>query len=159
MNSGESTYSIGVISDTHGLLRSAVAKSFEGVELILHAGDIGRLEVLKALRKIAPVVAVRGNVDRGEWARSLPTQEIVTIGKVFIYILHDLHAIDLNPAAAGFRVVISGHSHMPSSVEKNGVLFLNPGSAGPRRFKLPISLALLKITGQRLDVKLIELES
>jgi uncharacterized protein len=159
MSSEESTHSLGIISDTHGLLRSAVVRAFEAVEMIIHAGDIGRLEVLKALREIAPVIAVRGNTDGGEWARSLPTQEIVTIGKVVIYVTHDLHEIDLNPAAAGFRVVVSGHSHMPSVVENNGVMFLNPGSAGPRRFKLPISLAVLKITQEKLDVKLIELES
>lgn len=149
---------IGVISDTHGLLRPAVGKAFAGVELILHAGDVGKQEVLEELRKLAPVVAVRGNTDHGGWAQQLPLQEIVEVAETVIYLVHDLNALDLNPAAAGFQVVVSGHSHDPYVVRKNGVLYLNPGSAGPRRFSLPISLALLKIDGGRLMVELIDLE-
>jgi len=150
---------IGVISDTHGLLRPAVVKAFAGVELVLHAGDVGKPAVLEELTKIAPVVAVRGNTDHGGWAQNLPLQEIVEIGETAIYIIHDLQAMDLNPAAAGFQVVVSGHSHDPWVVRKNGVLYLNPGSAGPRRFSLPISLALLKIDGGRLRAELIDLEA
>lgn len=149
---------IGVISDTHGLLRPAVGKAFAGVELILHAGDVGKQEVLEELRKLAPVVAVRGNTDHGGWAQKLPLQEIVEVAETVIYLVHDLNALDLNPAAAGFHVVVSGHSHDPYVVRKNGVLYLNPGSAGPRRFSLPISLALLKIDCGRLKVELIDLE-
>ncbi|MGA7878001.1 MAG: metallophosphoesterase family protein [Desulfoferrobacter sp.] len=158
MPSSEDPNKIGVISDTHGLLRSAVEKAFKGVELIVHAGDVGKPEVLKALNKIAPVVAVRGNSDWGEWAKTLPAQEIVEIGEVLLYVIHDVHDIDLNPSAAGIRIVISGHSHAPSVVERNGVLFLNPGSAGLRRFKLPVSLALVNIKGTKVDVELIDLE-
>lgn len=158
MQSDGDPHCIGVISDTHGLLRPAAEKALKGVELIIHAGDVGSAEVLKVLSQIAPVVAVRGNMDKGAWAQRLPAEEIVKIGETLIYVIHDLHEIDMNPAAAGFRAVISGHSHNPSLVEQNGVLFLNPGSAGPRRFKLPISLAVLTIKGQKLDVKLVELE-
>lgn len=149
---------VGVISDTHGLLRPAAEKALKGVELIIHAGDVGGAEVLKALNRIAPVAAVRGNMDRGDWAQKLPVQEIVKIGESLVYVIHDVHEIDLNPAAAGFRTVISGHSHRPSVVEQKGVLYLNPGSAGPRRFKLPVSLAVLTVNGQQLEVKLVELE-
>jgi len=158
MPSSEDPNKIGVISDTHGLLRPAVEKAFKGVELIVHAGDVGKPEVLKALNKIAPVVAVRGNSDWGEWAKALPAHEIVEIGEVLLYVIHDVHEIDLNPSAAGIRIVISGHSHAPSVVERNGVLFVNPGSAGPRRFKLPVSLALVNINGTKVDAKLIDLE-
>lgn len=150
---------IGVISDTHGLLRPAVVKAFAGVQLVLHAGDVGKPAVLEELTKIAPVVAVRGNTDHGGWAQKLPVQEIVEIDETAIYIIHDLQAMDLNPAAAGFQVVVSGHSHDPRIVRKNGVLYLNPGSAGPRRFRLPITLALLKIDGSRLRAELIDLEA
>lgn len=159
MLTSENSHNIGIISDTHGMLRPAVKKAFEGVELIVHAGDVGKPEVLKALNTIAPVVAVRGNTDWGEWANALPAFEIVEIGEVTLYVIHDIHEIDLNPSAAGFRVVVSGHSHAPSVVEQNGVLFLNPGSAGPRRFKLPISLALMKVKGMKVDVQLVDLES
>lgn len=150
---------IGVISDTHGLLRPAVVKAFVGVELVLHAGDVGKPAVLEGLARIAPVVAVRGNTDHGAWAQDLPLREIVEIDETAIYIIHDLQAMDLNPAAAGFQVVVSGHSHDPFVVRKNGVLYLNPGSAGPRRFGLPISLALLKIDGGRLRAEVIDLEA
>jgi len=149
---------IGVISDTHGLLRPTVEKALKDVELIIHAGDIGNAVVLSALTQIAPVAAVRGNMDKGAWAQKLPVQEVVTVGETLIYVVHDLDQIDLNPRAAGFRAVISGHSHIPRVIEQNGVLYLNPGSAGPRRFKLPISLAVVTINGQKLDTRLIQLE-
>jgi putative phosphoesterase len=147
----------GVISDTHGLLRPEAVKALAGVDMIIHAGDIGKPEILEALRVIAPVVAVRGNNDTGDWARTLPETEVVEAGRIALYVLHDVHALDLDPAAAGFGAVISGHSHQPAMARRRGVLFLNPGSAGPRRFKLPVSLARLAIRGETLDAQLINL--
>jgi putative phosphoesterase len=149
---------LGVISDTHGLLRPAAVKALAGTDMILHAGDIGTPEILAALRAIAPVVAVRGNNDQDEWAQILPETEVVEVGQVALYVLHDLHELDLDPMAAGFSAVISGHSHRPSISKRHGVLFLNPGSAGPRRFKLPVSLARLRIRGDAVEAQLIELE-
>lgn len=148
---------LGVISDTHGLLRPEAVAALAGVDLILHAGDVGAAHVLDALRAVAPVVAVRGNVDTGAWAASLPLTEVVAVDAVDIYMLHDLKQLDLNPAAAGFRVVISGHSHRPVIEEQQGVLYLNPGSAGPRRFNLPICLAHLTIQGGQAHADLIDL--
>src|SRR5262245_23441560 len=136
---------IGVISDTHGLMRPEALRALEGSELLLHAGDVGNPSVLESLRAIARVVAVRGNVDTGAWAKSIPKRKVVEIGSRCIYMLHDLNELDLDPGAAGFQIVISGHSHKPLSEERNGVLYLNPGSAGPRRFKLPITVALLHV--------------
>jgi uncharacterized protein len=147
----------GVISDTHGLLRPEAVKALEGVDMIIHAGDIGKPEILEALRAIAPVVAVRGNNDTGEWALTLPKTEVVEVGRIALYVLHDIHALDLDPAAAGFDAVISGHSHQPAVARRHGVLFVNPGSAGPRRFKLPVSLARLSIRGEALDARLVDL--
>jgi putative phosphoesterase len=138
---------IGVISDTHGLLRPEVPAAFDGVELILHAGDIGTAEVIRQLKTIAPVVAVRGNNDTGSWARTIPETKVTRIDRVSIYMLHNLKEIDLDPLAKGFQVVISGHSHQPSIEMRSGLLFVNPGSAGPRRFKLPITVALLTVDG------------
>ena len=138
---------IGVISDTHGLVRPEVPAAFDGVELILHAGDIGNAEVIRQLKTIAPVVAIRGNNDTGSWARAIPETKVARIGRVSIYMLHNLKEIDLDPSAEGFQVVISGHSHRPSIETRSGVLFVNPGSAGPRRFKLPITVALLTVDG------------
>ena len=149
---------VGVISDTHGLLRPEVLDVFQGVDLILHAGDIGTPEVLQELRSLAPVVAIRGNNDKGHWANGIPESEVALVGGAQIYLLHDLKEIELIPAAAGFHAVISGHSHRPSVGKKDGVLFLNPGSAGPRRFKLPISVAHLTVSGWNLSAKLIELQ-
>lgn len=136
---------IGLISDTHGLLRPEALQALRGSELILHAGDVGKPEIIAALRELAPVIAVRGNVDKGEWAKSLPDTAVVRAGSVLLYVLHDLHALDLNPAAAGFHVVVTGHSHQPVKFERNGVLYINPGSAGPRRFELPVSAARLNL--------------
>jgi len=149
---------VGVISDTHGLVRPEALQALRGVELILHAGDVGAPEVLTALRTIAPVFSVRGNVDREDWARNLPKTRTVEVGGYTIYLLHDLHNLDLDPAAAGFRAVISGHSHHPGTEQRNGVLYLNPGSAGPRRFRLPVSVALLKIGREFLEARLVELK-
>ena len=149
---------IGVISDTHGLLRPQAVKALEGVELIIHAGDIGDPKILRALERIAPVHAVRGNTDRADWAAKLPNIRLVEVGGTLIWVLHELFSLDLDPAAAGFAAVIYGHSHRPHQERKNGVLYLNPGSAGPRRFTLPVSLALLKIAGNSLEPQLIELK-
>jgi uncharacterized protein len=136
---------VGVISDTHGLLRPQVLLALEGVDLIVHAGDIGTPGIIDRLQQVAPVRAVRGNVDRAVWASEFPDTEIVEVEDVLLYVLHDLGQLDLDPAAAGFHAVICGHSHDPRVSEARGVVYLNPGSAGPRRFTLPISLARLII--------------
>ncbi|MEN0065713.1 MAG: metallophosphoesterase family protein [Myxococcota bacterium] len=132
---------IGIVSDTHGLVRPEVLAQLQGVSCILHAGDVGRRSVLEALTEIAPVHAVRGNVDRGAWAEGLPETAWVEVGGRIFYVLHDLDALDLDPEVAGIDVVVSGHSHKPSLTTKRGVTYLNPGSIGPRRFKLPIAMA------------------
>ena len=155
---GSHSHLAGVISDTHGLVRLEALQALQGVGLILHAGDVGNPEVLTELRTIAPVYPVRGNMDREDWARNLPKTATIDVGGFTLYVLHDINALDLDPAAAGFRAVISGHSHQPSAVDRNGVLFLNPGSAGPRRFKLPVSLAILKIEGDLLGTRVVELK-
>ena len=149
---------LGVISDTHGLLRPEALEALRGSDRILHAGDVGAPEILEALVQIAPVTAIRGNVDTGAWARSLPTTEVVEAGAVRIYMLHDLGQLDLKPEAAGFRVVIYGHSHRPKREEKNGVLYFNPGSAGPRRFHLPVSVGRLTIAAGKVQAELVELK-
>jgi putative phosphoesterase len=148
---------IGVISDTHGLLRPEAVEALRGVAHILHAGDVGAVEVLDELRKIAPVTAVRGNVDHGQWARELPLIEAVEFGGVSIYVLHILDELDLKPEAAGFEVVVYGHSHKPSSETKNGVLYFNPGSAGPRRFKLPVTVGRLVIDDGKVRGEIVEI--
>jgi len=151
-------HKIGIISDTHGLTRQRVVKSFKDVDLIVHAGDVGKPEVLETLQAIARVYPVRGNVDGGKLADKLPFTEVVKVGQVYLYILHDLNTLDLDPVAAGFNAVISGHSHMPKIEERNGVLFLNPGSAGPKRFKSPVSIAFLYINGVSINTEIVELE-
>lgn len=148
---------IGIISDTHGLLRPEALAALRGSEHIIHAGDVGDPEILDQLRTIAPVTAIRGNVDKGEWSRKLPSTEVVEIAGVSIYVLHDLAQLDLKPEGAGFRVVISGHSHMPKQESRNGVLYFNPGSAGPRRFKLPISVGKLVIEGKKMRGEILEI--
>ena len=148
---------IGVISDTHGLMRPEVSEVFDGVELILHAGDIGEAEVIRQLKSIAPVVAIRGNNDTGSWARAIPESKVTRIGRVSIYMLHNLKEIDLDPSAKGFQVVISGHSHRPSIETRGGVLFLNPGSAGPRRFTLPITVGRLTVQRSAVNGEIISL--
>jgi putative phosphoesterase len=152
-------HTLGVISDTHGLVRPEALQALAGVERIVHAGDIGDRAVLEALARVAPVTAVRGNNDRGRWAADIPETEVVEVGGVSLYLLHDLHELDLEPRAAGFAAVISGHSHQPKIDERDGVLYLNPGSAGPRRFKLPISLARLTIRHARVNAQLVTLQS
>ena len=148
---------IGVISDTHGLVRPKVVEVFQGVNVILHAGDIGHADVLTKLETIAPVIAVRGNNDRSDWAAGLPTTEVVERANHVFYILHEVDELDLDPAAADFSAVIFGHSHKPSVEFKKGVLFLNPGSAGPRRFSLPIAVARVEVTPAGLQPEIISL--
>jgi len=137
---------IGLISDTHGLLRPEAVRALEGVSHIIHAGDIGGPEILEELRKIAPVHAVRGNNDKGAWAALVPLYQALELEGVSIHVLHDVKELDLDPKAAGFDVVVSGHSHKPNVSERDGVQFVNPGSAGPRRFKLPVTVGYLDIT-------------
>ena len=149
---------IGVISDTHGLLRPEAVKALEGVQLIIHAGDIGDPRILRQLARLAPVHAVRGNTDRGDWAADLPHTRGVEVGGVYLYVLHELFCLDLDPAAAGINAVIFGHSHSPRLERQNGVLFLNPGSAGPKRFTLPVTLARLKVDQDSLQAELVELK-
>ncbi|MBV8754542.1 MAG: metallophosphoesterase family protein [Hyphomicrobiales bacterium] len=146
---------IGVISDTHGLLRPQAMEALQGSAQIIHAGDVGRPEILDELRRIAPVVAVRGNVDRGAWADQLPVSEIVEHDGVLLYVLHILEDLDLDPSTAGFRAVITGHTHRPKMETKNGVLYFNPGSAGPRRFDLPVSVGRLSIVDGKLTGELV----
>ena len=148
---------IGVIADTHGLLRPEAIKALKGSSLIIHAGDIGEPEILETLKLVAPVVAVRGNIDQGLWCQSLPYSETVEIGEKRLYVIHDLSDLDLEPSTAGLSGLIFGHSHQPSIGTRNGVIFLNPGSAGPRRFKLPICVAMIEIKGDVLKPRLIEL--
>jgi putative phosphoesterase len=148
---------VGVISDTHGLLRPEAIEALSGSELILHAGDIGKPEVLEALSAIAPVKVVRGNNDQGDWAEAIPLRQVIQIEKLAIYLLHDVKELDFAAEAAGFRIVISGHSHKPMVEERQGVLFLNPGSAGPRRFKLPITVAYLEIKGTEAKAEIVQL--
>ncbi len=148
---------VGVISDTHGLVRPEAVEALAGSELIIHAGDVGGPEVLEELGRVAPVVAVRGNNDRGAWAEALPLYEAVEVNDAFVYVLHDLKELDIAPAAAGFRVVVSGHSHKPLAEERRGVLYLNPGSAGPRRFKLPVTVARLRLSGDDASAEIINL--
>jgi putative phosphoesterase len=148
---------IGVVSDTHGLLRPQAVEALRGSDRILHAGDVGAPEILEALAQIAPVTAIRGNVDAAPWARVLPATEVVEVNGISIYMLHDLAQLDQKPEAAGFRVIVYGHSHKQRIEEKNGVLYFNPGSAGPRRFSLPVSVGRLRITAGKIRAELIEL--
>lgn len=148
---------IGVISDTHGLLRPEALEALREAEHIIHAGDVGAAEILEKLATLAPVTAIRGNVDKAAWARQLPETEVVEVGGVSIYILHDLARIDLKPEAAGFRVVISGHSHVPRQEMRGGVLYFNPGSAGPRRFKLPVTAGKLIVEAGNVRGKIVSI--
>jgi uncharacterized protein len=156
-NPGEDRILLGVISDTHGLLRPEVVPAFSGVDRILHAGDVGGREVLAGLSEIAPVVAVRGNTDFGRWADGLPETEVVAVGSATFYLLHDPAALDLSPGAAGFQAVVFGHTHRPKIREDGGVWYLNPGSAGPRRFDYPVTVALVEVEGTRLRPRIVPL--
>jgi putative phosphoesterase len=149
---------VGVISDTHGLLRPEALDALDGSDLILHAGDIGTPSIMEMLAEVAPLIAVRGNVDRGEWANSVPEKMAVEIGEATVYMLHDRNMLDLKPEAAGFHAVISGHSHQAVEEMKNGVLYFNPGSAGPKRFKLPVTLGRLVVTGANIEHEIITLD-
>jgi putative phosphoesterase len=148
---------IGLISDTHGLLRPQALRALEGSDLIIHAGDVGDPEILETLKTLAPVFAVRGNVDTEPWALGLPETEVIETDRATIYALHDAHALDLDPVAAGFHIIVSGHSHKPTRTEHRGVLFLNPGSAGPRRFQLPVTVARLDLSQSPWEVNFIDL--
>jgi len=149
---------IGVISDTHGLLRPEALAALRGSAFIIHAGDIGAPEILDKLAEIAPLTAVRGNVDRESWARKIPATNVLEVVGISVYVLHSLQELDLKPEAAGFAAVISGHSHVPNQATRNGVLYFNPGSAGPRRFRLPVTVGRLRIERGHVSAEIIELE-
>jgi len=150
---------VGVISDTHGLLRPEAVELLRGSEHIIHAGDIGKLEIIPTLERIAPVTAIRGNIDTSAWARRYPETQIVELGGLHIYVIHDLNALDLKPEASGFAAVISGHTHQAKQEMRDGVLYFNPGSAGPRRFKLPVTLGRLDIVDGSVVAKVLEIRS
>jgi putative phosphoesterase len=155
--SDHTTGVLGLISDTHGLLRPEAVQALQGSELIIHAGDVGDPRILEELRLLAPVVAVRGNVDTNAWSANLPQTAVAQAGPTLIYVLHDLNTLDINPAAAGIHIVVSGHSHKPIRQEHDGVLYINPGSAGPRRFDLPISLARVDLRATPWTIEFVEL--
>lgn len=148
---------IGVISDTHGNLRPAAVKALSGCNHIIHAGDLGDIKILMELKRIAPVTIVRGNIDGASWAASIPSTEVVTFGKTTIYVIHNLSDLDVDPVKGGINLVISGHSHKPKLEVKSDVHYLNPGSAGPRRFKLPVTLAILTIDQHEMSVEFVDL--
>jgi len=145
---------VGLISDTHGLMRDEALRALQGSDLIIHAGDVGRLEILDTLRTIAPVVAVKGNIDQGPWADMLPRSAVARAGPALIYVIHDVHDLD---GAAGYHAIVSGHSHRHGCEERSGVLYINPGSAGPRRFKLPVTVARLDLRATPWKVDFIDL--
>ncbi|HMF77472.1 MAG TPA: metallophosphoesterase family protein [Bryobacteraceae bacterium] len=148
---------VGVISDTHGLLRPEALRALERSDLIIHAGDVGKPEIIEALKTLAPVVAVRGNIDKGAWALALPISAVAKAGATAIYVIHDIQQLDVDPVAAGFQIVISGHSHRPARTQRSGILYLNPGSAGPRRFKLPATVARLDLRQSTWAIDFIDL--
>jgi len=148
---------IGLISDTHGLLRAQTLPALRGSDLIIHAGDVGDPKILEELRRLAPVVAVRGNIDTGAWSAGLPETAVAQAGAALIYVLHDIQALDLKATAAGIAMVVSGHSHKPSQEEREGVLYVNPGSAGPRRFNLPVTVARVDLAQKPWRVEFVEL--
>ncbi len=150
---------IGVISDTHGLLRQEALSALEGCQHIVHAGDIGQQSILQDLARLAPVTAIKGNIDTQPWTASLPATAALEIGDARLYVLHNLHDLDLDPAVADINLVVSGHSHKPAQTAKSGVIYLNPGSAGPRRFRLPISLARIELARAAWKITFIDLES
>jgi putative phosphoesterase len=157
MPSGSRSVSVGLISDTHGLLRPEAVEALRGCRRIVHAGDIGDPAVLEALARVAPVTAVRGNNDKGAWARKLNQTETLEIAGARIYVIHDLAQLEVDPAAEGLHVVVAGHSHRPGRQLRDGVLYVNPGSAGPRRFKLPVALAMLTISARGISVEMQEI--
>ncbi len=149
---------VGLISDTHGLLRPEAKALLHGCDYIVHCGDIGAPEILDELAALAPLTAVRGNNDIGAWADRLPETQILEVGALCLYVIHDLAQIDIEPVAAGVQVVVSGHSHQPSVEERSGVLFVNPGSSGPRRFRLPIAAGELNVSGSSVSARIVEFE-
>jgi putative phosphoesterase len=151
------TLTVGLISDTHGLLRPEAVAVLRGSDFIVHAGDIGDPQILEDLARLAPVTAVRGNNDKGAWAEALPETAVLQVGEAFVFVLHNVDELDLDPAAAGFQVVVAGHSHRPECRDERGVLFVNPGSAGPRRFTLPVGAGRLLVTGIRVRAELLAL--
>ncbi|MEW6684424.1 MAG: metallophosphoesterase family protein [Nitrospirota bacterium] len=153
------TFTVGLISDTHGWLRPEAVDALRGCDFIIHAGDIGDLVVLDELWRVAPVTAVRGNNDRGSWATALPQTNVLKVGAAVVFVIHNLADLDVDPSAAGFHVVVSGHSHQPAHRMERGVLFVNPGSAGPRRFKLPIAVGRLLVAGTHVTPQLFELQT
>lgn len=153
------SYRVGLISDTHGRLRPEALAWLQGSDFIVHAGDIGGPDILDTLSKLAPVTAVRGNNDQDAWALGIPETNVLQVGGISLYIVHALQDLDIDPAAAGFEVVVAGHSHRPASVYKAGVLYVNPGSAGPRRFSLPISAGEIVVAGKNLTPRLVELST
>ncbi|MCU1243476.1 MAG: phosphodiesterase, family [Candidatus Acidoferrum typicum] len=157
-SAGKIPRKIGLISDTHGLLRDEALQALSGSDLIIHAGDVGDPKILEALGVLAPTVAVRGNVDTAAWAKSLPETAVAEAGSMRIYVLHDIKTLDLDPNAAGFHIVVSGHSHKFGRSEQNGVVYINPGSAGPRRFDLPITIARLDLSVTPCSVEFVDLE-
>lgn len=154
---GEGLLNIGVISDTHGLMRPEALNALAGSDLILHAGDVGSAAILEKLGEIAPVIAVRGNNDAGEWADKLGETEVIQAAGRRLYLLHNAKEMEVDAVSGGFHVVISGHSHRPMRIERDGVLYLNPGSAGPRRFRLPIAVARLRLEGAAIHAEIVEL--
>ena len=150
---------LGLISDTHGLMRQKALAALKGCDLIIHAGDVGGPDIIEQLSAIAPVVAVRGNIDKGAWASQLPMTAVAEARPALIYVLHDIHQLDLDPAAAQFNLVVSGHSHKPSRTERSGVVYVNPGSAGPRRFQLPVTVARLDLHASPWSVEFIDLSN
>jgi putative phosphoesterase len=153
----ETNGTIGVISDTHGLLRDEASAALCGCDLIVHAGDIGGIAVVERLAAVAPVYAVRGNVDGGAWARRFPETDVVVCFSRYFYVLHDLAELDIDPAASGFAAVVSGHSHQAKIAMNAGVLYVNPGSAGPRRFSLPVSVGKINVSENGMHAEIIEL--
>ncbi len=149
---------LGIISDTHGLLRPEAMQFLKGCDRIIHAGDIGSAEVLDRLSTVAPVTAVRGNNDKGPWADAIPETQLVEFGGIYVYVLHDLALLDMDPLAAGVQFVVSGHSHKPLIERQDGVTYLNPGSAGPRRFSLPVAAAEVVVKGSAIASRIVELE-
>jgi putative phosphoesterase len=148
---------VGIISDTHGLVRPEAVRALKGSEFLIHAGDIGNPQVIEQLHEIAPTFVVRGNNDRGAWAADLPVTQVVEVGELLFYVLHEISQLDVDPAVAGFAAVVSGHSHQPSIQFRDGVLYLNPGSAGPRRFSLPVAVARVHVSGRQMRPEIVEL--
>ena len=153
----KNNFLVGVISDTHGLLQPAAIEAFKGTDLIIHAGDVGKPDILEDLQAVAPVEAVRGNMDSDDWAHKLPETKLIEVGSLLIYVIHDVYKIDIKPAEAGISAIIHGHTHRPSSIEDhNGILFLNPGSATQPRFNSAASVALLTVRGKSLVSRFLE---